>query len=76
MQPRLLQVREWLRAQGFRQAQALKAEIGGGVYLRVSVYQDAEATVRVQVTFHPAGQRRDLGVLRGSRRSRRTAAAT
>ena len=53
MQPRLLQVREWLRAQGFRQVQALKAEIGEGAFLRVSVYQDAQATIRVQVTFIP-----------------------
>jgi hypothetical protein len=53
VQPRLLKMREWLRAQGFRQVQALKAEIGGGVYLRVSVYQDAQATLRVQVTFIP-----------------------
>lgn len=53
VQPRLLKVREWLRAQGFRQVQALKAEIGGGIYLRVSIYQDAQATIRVQVTFLP-----------------------
>jgi hypothetical protein len=53
VQPRLLKIREWLRAQGFRQAQALKAEVGGGVYLRVSVYQDAAALLRVQVTFLP-----------------------
>lgn len=53
VQPRLLKVREWLRSQGFRQTQALKAEIGGGIYLRVSVYQDAPATIRVQVTFLP-----------------------
>lgn len=53
VQPRLLKIRDWLRAQGFRQVQALKAEIGGGIFLRVSVYQDAQATVRVQVTFIP-----------------------
>lgn len=53
VQPRLLHIREWLRAQGFRQVQALKAEIGPGVFLRVSVYQDAQASVRVQVTFIP-----------------------
>ena len=53
VQPRLLKVREWLRAQGFRQTQALKAEVGGGLYLRVSVYQDAAATLRVQITFLP-----------------------
>lgn len=53
VQARLLKTREWLRAQGFRQVQALRAEIGGGIYLRVSVYQDAQATLRVQVTFIP-----------------------
>ena len=53
VQPRLRRIREWLRAQGFRQTQALKAEIGGGIFLRVSIYQDAPATVRVQVTFLP-----------------------
>lgn len=52
-QRRPLQLRDWLRAQGFKQVQALKAEIGGGIYLRVSVYQDAAATTRVQVTFIP-----------------------
>ncbi len=53
VQPRLLKLREWLRSQGFKPAQALKAEVDGGVYLRVSVYQNAEATIRVQVTFIP-----------------------
>ena len=51
--PRLLKVREWLRGRGYTQAQALKAEIGGGIYLRVSVYQDRAARTRVQVTFVP-----------------------
>lgn len=55
VQPRLLKTREWLRAQGFRQVQALKAEIGGGVFLRTSIYQDAPATLRVQVSFIPQG---------------------
>ncbi len=53
IQPRLLKIRDWLRQQGFKQVQALKAEVGGGIYLRVSVYQSADATVRVQVTFIP-----------------------
>lgn len=53
VQPRLLKIREWLRAEGFRQVQALKAEIGGGAFLRVSIYHDAQAGVRVQVTFIP-----------------------
>ena len=52
-QPRALRVRDWLRANGFKQAQAMKAEIGGGIYLRVSVYQNPDATLRAQVTFIP-----------------------
>lgn len=51
--PRLLKVREWLRSQGFKHVQALKAEIGGGIFLRMSVYQDAEARTRVHTTFLP-----------------------
>ncbi len=53
VQPRLMKIREWLRGQGFRQVQALKAEIAPGVFLRVSVYQDSQATIRVQATFIP-----------------------
>jgi len=53
VQPRFLKIRGWLRAQGFRQAQSLKMEIGGGIYLRVSIYQDPLGTVRIQVTFFP-----------------------
>jgi hypothetical protein len=55
VQPRLLKTREWLRRQGFRQVQALKAEIGAGIMLRTSIYQDAQATLRVQVSFLPQG---------------------
>jgi len=53
VQPRLLKIRTWLRAQGFQPLQALRAEIGGGIYLRISVYQDAAATTRIQITFLP-----------------------
>lgn len=52
-QPRFLKVRDWLRANGFKQVQALKAEVGPGMHLRVSVYQDAEAAIRLQITFLP-----------------------
>jgi len=51
--PRLLRVRDWLRAHGFKQVQALKAEVGGGLYLRTSIYQDADAHTRLQITFLP-----------------------
>jgi hypothetical protein len=52
-QARLLKVREWLRAQGFKPVQSLRAEIGGGIYLRLAVYQDPAARLRIQVTFLP-----------------------
>lgn len=52
-QPRMLKLREWIRGAGFKQVQALKAEIGGGIHLRVSVFQNAAATVRLNVTFIP-----------------------
>ena len=51
--PRLLTLREWLRQQGFRPLQSLKAEVGAGIYLRTSVYQDATGNLRVQITFLP-----------------------
>lgn len=51
--PRLLKLRDWLRTQNFKQVQALKAEVGQGVQLRVSIYQDATAATRVQITFLP-----------------------
>lgn len=50
---RLLKVRDWLRANRFVAVQALKSEIGGGVWLRVSVYQNHDNTVRLQVAFLP-----------------------
>lgn len=51
--PRLLKIRDWLRGQGFKQVQALKAEVGGGIYLRTSIYQDGPAQIRIQITFLP-----------------------
>jgi len=51
--PRLLRVRDWLRLHGFKQVQALKAEVGGGLHLRTSIYQDADAHLRLQITFLP-----------------------
>lgn len=50
---RLLKARDWLRDHGFSSVQALKSEIGGGIWLRVSVYQNKDNTVRLQVAFLP-----------------------
>lgn len=53
VQQRLLKVRDWLREQGFTPVQALKAEVGGGIWLRVSVYQSQDGRLRLQVAFLP-----------------------
>ena len=52
-QRRLLKVRDWLRDHQFAPVQALKAELGGGVWLRTSVYHNHDATLRLHVLFVP-----------------------
>jgi hypothetical protein len=52
-QPRLLRVRDWLRDQRYTHIQALKAEIGGGIWLRTSVYHNHDNTQRLHVLFVP-----------------------
>jgi len=50
---RLLKVRDWLRENRYTPVQALKAEIGGGIWLRLSVYQSPDRTSRLQIAFLP-----------------------
>ena len=50
---RMMALRDWLRKNGFRQIQALVAEIGNDIQLRVSIYQDADNLLRIQVLFLP-----------------------
>ena len=52
-QKRLLKVRDWLRDNRFVHVQALKAEIGGGIWLRTSVYHSHDGTMRLHVLFVP-----------------------
>lgn len=54
---RFLRIRDWLRNQQFKHVQALRAEIGPGIYLRASVYQDAKAETRIEVSFLPLPNR-------------------
>ncbi|MFA5263636.1 MAG: hypothetical protein WC378_07395 [Opitutaceae bacterium] len=53
MQARLLKARDWMRAHGYRHLQALRAEVGGGIHLRVSVYENEKDKVRAQLMFMP-----------------------
>jgi hypothetical protein len=52
-QKRLLRVRDWLREHRFVHVQALKAELGGGIWLRTSVYHNHDNTLRLHVLFVP-----------------------
>ncbi len=52
-QRRLLKVRDWLRDHRFAPVQALKAEIGGGIWLRTSVYHSHDQLHRLHVLFVP-----------------------
>ncbi len=52
-QKRLLRVRDWLRDHRFSHVQALKAELGGGIWLRASVYHSQDNTLRLHVLFVP-----------------------
>ncbi|HEX2101081.1 MAG TPA: hypothetical protein VHF69_10480, partial [Candidatus Synoicihabitans sp.] len=51
--PRLLAVRDWIRREGLKPVQSLRAEVAPSLYLRVSVYQDLSAQLRLQVMFLP-----------------------
>lgn len=52
-QKRLLKVRDWLRQNQYNPVQALKAELGGGIWLRTSVHQNSGDTVRLNTLFVP-----------------------
>jgi hypothetical protein len=52
-QKRLLRVRDWLRDNRFAPVQALKAEIGGGIWLRTSVYHSHDGQMRLHTLFVP-----------------------
>lgn len=52
-QKKLIQLRDWLRDNGFKKQQALIADIGDGIDIRSSIYQDASGKVRAQVLFIP-----------------------
>jgi len=53
VQGKFLKLRDQIRAAGFKQVQALRAEVATSIYLRVSLFQDADNTTRLQVTFLP-----------------------
>ena len=52
-QRRFISLREWLREEKFAHLQSLKADLADGMPLRVSVYNDPEAHIRLQIMFLP-----------------------
>ncbi|MGA2051979.1 MAG: hypothetical protein ABSH19_01570 [Opitutales bacterium] len=54
-QRRFLVLRDWLRQQKFRHQQSLKADRIADHQLRVSVFHDADAHIRLQIMFFPQG---------------------
>jgi hypothetical protein len=52
-QRRFIALRNWLREEKFQHVQSLKADLVAGQVLRVSVFNDADANIRLQVMFLP-----------------------
>jgi hypothetical protein len=52
-QKRLLKIRDWLRDSRYAPVQALKAELGGGIWLRTSVHQNHDNPIRLHTRFVP-----------------------
>ncbi len=50
---RMMALRDWLRRNRFHQVQALVAEMGNSLQLRLSVYQDEARGLRIQILFLP-----------------------
>lgn len=52
-QSRFIALRDWLREEKFILVQSLKADLSESLALRVSVFNDADARIRLQVMFIP-----------------------
>ncbi len=52
-QNRFLKLRDQIRASGFAHLASMRAHIAGSAYVRVSIYQNQDATTRLQITFLP-----------------------
>ncbi|OUW17347.1 MAG: hypothetical protein CBD18_04775 [Opitutales bacterium TMED158] len=52
-QRKLIELRDWLRSKAFKKRQALIADLGAGLSLRSSIFQNESGTVRMQALFLP-----------------------
>ncbi len=53
VQKRFLQLRDWIRNNGFSLVQNLKSDLGMGIKIRSSVFQSSDKRIRLQVFFIP-----------------------
>lgn len=51
-----IKMKEWLKANGYKRAGALKAELFEGTYLRASIYESVDRLTRIQILFLPKRQ--------------------
>lgn len=52
-QKKLVELKDWLTSRGFQRSQALFADVGGGIKVRSSVFQNEDNTIRFQILFVP-----------------------
>lgn len=51
-----IEMKDWLKSEGFTRSGALKAELFEGTYLRASIYESADQLTRIQILFLPKRQ--------------------
>lgn len=51
-----IDLKDWLKSEGYKRSGALKAELFEGTYLRASIYESADQFTRIQILFLPRRQ--------------------
>lgn len=51
-----IDMKDWLKSEGFKRIGALKAELFEGTFLRASIYESADQLSRIQILFLPKRQ--------------------
>ncbi len=52
-QKTFIELRDWLRSQGFKKLQSIKAELDDSLPIRATVYQENNGHIRCQILFFP-----------------------
>lgn len=51
-----IEIKDWLKSEGYQRSGALKAELFEGTHLRASIYESADQLTRIQILFLPKRQ--------------------